>query len=689
MLGNNAHGGGFRTLTPMSDAEELRETLVAIQRENSILRTETAHSKLLLKTLNTLLDINTREDPFTRIFPALLSTFDAAHVIVLTQRSEEDEELECAASSHPALIGTRWPSNRTLSKVLGGRIITTIAGSSQNIWPEAVPYFFSSEQPLLYLPLAVREKRGLLMLLRDACQPGFDRTHVDLARKFSVLASHAFAARYANQAEAESHRLKQLTRQLRSSQEALAHRANHDQLTGLPNRTYIEELVNQALANRSKDDKLAIAFIDLDNFKRINDFYGHSVGDALLKAITGRIRKNIRKTDLLGRISGDEFVIALDPLERRAEMSALVSRIRQELQTPFEIEGFRIQCGGSVGVAFFPNHGHDYNTLRRNADTAMYEAKLSNKGGIAYFSKALGRRMVKQMHLEHRLRQALQQQEFKCALQAKVNIFTRSIMGFEALVRWVDKKGIVHVPGHFLKTANELGLLDSIAESMFDELMSNMPALDQAFGNNIKYSINLSASQASRTGFMRSFAQRIAASGRAHNFMLELTEESIITAGVFQTQILPMLRELGIGISIDDFGTGYSSLSTLADITADEIKIDRSFVSSIHERSRSQSILRAIESICSALDVAVIAEGIETEEENIYLQKNSGINIAQGYLFHRPAFIAEVIRELAPPYHEAMADAASCQLSGLSNRMVSSSELSSIARTSWLAPGSR
>lgn len=639
----------------MSDAEELRETLVAIQRENSMLRTENAHSKLLLKTLDTLLDINGQEDPFTRVFPTLLSTFDVSQAVVLIQRSSCDEDLECAASSLTSIIGMRWQLNRTLAKVLGGRIITTIPSSSQAIWPADATKFFSTEQPILYLPLGVREQRGLLMLLRTAEQPGFDRTHVDLARQFSVLASHAFAARHANQTEAESHRLKQLAKQLRSSQEALAHRANHDQLTGLPNRTYVEELVNRALASRKKEDKLAVAFIDLDNFKRINDFYGHSIGDALLKAVAHRIRKNIRHSDILGRISGDEFVIALDPLAKRAEMSALVDRIRKELQRPFKIEGFNIQCGGSVGVAFYPNHGNDYNTLRRNADIAMYQAKLSNKGGIAYFSKALGRRMVRQMHLEHRLRQALHQREFRCALQAKVNILTRSVVGFEALVRWVDKNGVVHVPSHFLASANELGLLDSIADSMLEELLAYLPELDAIFGADVKYSLNLSSSQASRPAFMRSFAHRIAASGRAHNFMLELTEESIVTAGVFQTQILPMLRELGIGISIDDFGTGYSSLSTLADITADELKIDRSFISSIHLRPRSQSILRAIESICSTLDISVVAEGIETEEENNYLKQMSIIRTAQGYLFHRPCFISEVIDQYAPQKSIAIA----------------------------------
>ncbi len=629
----------------MEGSEELRETLVSMRREIDLLRTEVKHANLLINALDAVLCTDATVDPFVGVFSALLPVFDCSSAIVLVEQDGSKDTLECASSSHDELTGTVWHINRTFRKVLSGRIITTLTSSDTGGWPSQFGVNLSKDRPALFLPLRVRNKLGLLMLLRDANCPGFDRSHVNLAWKFSLLASHALAATRATQTEAESNRFKQLANQLRASQKELTFRANHDQLTGLPNRSYIQEIVNELLAGNQAGEKRAIAFIDVDNFKQVNDFYGHTAGDALLKGIADRVRADIRKTDFIGRISGDEFVIILNHFEKRSEITALVNRVRENLSKPFEIDGFRIDISASIGVAFFPAHGRDYETLRRNADTAMYQAKTSAKGSVGYFNRSLGKKAAEKMSLEHRLRTALTKREFKCALQQKVDLRNASIVGFEVLVRWVDEQGIIHPPGKFLPLAGELGLLDDIARAMIDLLLQELPLLDATFGLDVTYSFNVSAAQAAKIAFMEKLIQRIAVSGRARSFTFELTEEAFIAAGAFQSKIFPLLREVGIGVSIDDFGTGYSSLSTLADITANELKVDRSLISSIHNRPRNQGILRAIESLSTSLGILLVAEGIESPEERDYLLNSSTIRLGQGYLFHKPQFITNLIAE--------------------------------------------
>lgn len=628
----------------MEGSEELREALVALRRENDLLRTETTHAKLLLTALEAVLSVDSRDDPFAGVFSALMTVFESCRAIVLIERDGSAGELECIAADSPALVGTVWGSSRLFEKALAGRVVATISDSDVSSWPDALERDFRIGTPALHMPLGVREKRGLLLLLRAPDQPGFDRAHVALAKKFSLLASHALAARQAHQSEAESHRLKRLTEQLRISQAALSHRANHDQLTGLPNRAHIQELVDNAIARCGKGKRMALAFIDLDDFKRVNDLHGHAAGDTLLKTIADRVCARIRDTDIFGRISGDEFVIVLDDIDRRQDISEMVSRMRGDLCEPLWIDSALIRPSASIGVAFYPAHGKDYETLRRHADIAMYEAKKASKGSIAFYRRELGRRTSERQRLEQRLLRALETGAFRCALQQKVDIRSRAVVGFEALMRWIDEDGEVHAPGYFLKLASEFGLVDEMTDLVVGDLLDHLKLLDARFGTNVRYSINVSPTQATHLPFIKKLVERLHSSGRPRSFILELTEETIAAIGPLQRQVLPLLREAGIGLSIDDFGTGYSSLATLADLTVDELKIDRSLISSIHSRPRSQSILRAIESMSLALGISMVAEGVETAEESLYLMAHTRLNIGQGYLFHRPELLADILR---------------------------------------------
>jgi cyclic di-GMP phosphodiesterase Gmr len=421
----------------------------------------------------------------------------------------------------------------------------------------------------------------------------------------------------------------------------LARRAYFDDLTGLPNRTLVEQHVEELFRKR-ESCRFALAFIDLDNFKHINDYYSHAIGDALLVRVAERISKCLRETDMLARISGDEFLLLVAPVEDEQQIRDIIEAVLGELKKPFHIEAFELFTSASLGVSVYPEHGATYEALRRNADNAMYRAKNGTKGEAIYFDVAMGQTVTARMELEQRLRLAIRDRKFCCAFQPKVDIHSQQVVGFETLVRWRDDDGEIQPPSSFIDLAIELGLIDPITRFVLDEAVRSIERLDEAFGGGTTISVNVAAKQAGDLDFMRSFVEALDASGYARRLMVEVTEDVFVAKSKFQKQVLPMLRELGVRISIDDFGTGYSSLSALADITADELKVDRSFITAIHQRPRSQSVLRAIESLGTSLGMTIVAEGVETFEELVYLQAATRIRQGQGYYFAKPFFLADM-----------------------------------------------
>ena len=417
--------------------------------------------------------------------------------------------------------------------------------------------------------------------------------------------------------------------------------AYYDELTDLPTRRVIEHRANKLL-QREPQERFALAFLDIDNFKHINDYYGHPIGDALLVEVAKRLGLDLRESDMLSRISGDEFLLLLDPVQNEYEVAEYIRFILQRLRAPYFIDGSEIFASTSIGVSLYPEHGRSYEQLRQNADIAMYRVKNDGKGAAAFFDAGMEREALARMKVEQSLRLAILEKRFCCAFQAKVDIRTQDIKGIEALVRLRDDEGVIQAPGTFINLAVELGLIDELTHLVLAEIVKSIDLINETFGPDTTISINVAAKQAGNPEFMRPFAQALEATGFPARFMIEVTEDAFVTKTHFQTEILPIFRELGVGISIDDFGIGYSSLSALADITADEIKIDRSFITDIHKRPRSQGILRAIESLSEALGMTVIAEGIETFEELAYLQAATKIRYAQGYYFSRPIFLEEL-----------------------------------------------
>src|SRR3954453_5135189 len=424
-------------------------------------------------------------------------------------------------------------------------------------------------------------------------------------------------------------------------QDELFRRAYFDELTGLPMRRGIERHVNDLLHD-DHTEPFALAFLDIDNFKHINDYYGHAIGDALLVEVARRLGLGLRQSDMLSRISGDEFLLLLNPVQSQQEGAHYIQFLLQRLRAPFFVDGSELFASASIGVSFHPEHGNSYETLRQNADIAMYRVKNEGKGAAVFFDVSMEREALARMGLEQSLRLAILDKRFCCAFQPKVDIRTREIKGIEALVRLRNDEGVLQAPGTFINLAVELGLIDELTHLVLAEIMKSIDLINDTFGAHTSISINVAAKQAGNPEFMQSFARALEATGCPRRFIIEVTEDAFVAKTHFQDEILPIFRRLGVGISIDDFGIGYSSLSALADITADEIKIDRSFITDIHQRPRSQGILKAIESLSEALGMTVIAEGIETFEELAYLQAATKIRYAQGFYFSKPIFLEEL-----------------------------------------------
>jgi c-di-GMP phosphodiesterase Gmr len=556
------------------------------------------------------------------------------------RRLVDDLQAEPKGAQHHDLLNEiieQLPIGLTVQDAEGRFIlVNSVAAANLAMRPEAL----IGSSPANFLPAeeAQQRRQWELGLMQSGEHSITEECHADADCERTWLTSHKPV--YLNDRTFLMSTSNDITDR-KGVEKELARRAYFDDLTGLPKRIVVEQRVAE-LVRQGESSRFALAFIDLDNFKHINDYYSHTIGDALLVKVAERINKCLRETDMLSRISGDEFLLLLAPLEDEQQIRRIVDSVLSELKKPFHIEAFELFSSASLGVSIYPDHGVSYEALRRNADNAMYRAKNGIKGGAVYFDSAMGQSITARMELEQRLRLAIRDRKFCCAFQPKVDIHSQDVVGFETLVRWRDDDGEIQPPSSFIDLAIELGLIDPITRFVLEEAVSSIERLDEAFGSETIVSINVAAKQAGDLDFMRSFVAALDECGYADRLMIELTEDAFVAKSQFQKQVLPMLRELGIRISIDDFGTGYSSLGALADITADELKVDRSFITAIHQRPRSQSVLRAIESLGNSLGMTIVAEGIETFEELAYLQAATRIRLGQGYYFAKPFFLADL-----------------------------------------------
>ena len=433
-----------------------------------------------------------------------------------------------------------------------------------------------------------------------------------------------------------------LTRLLRE-RTVLEHHALHDDLTGLPNRVlFLDRLSLAVLHAQHRNELLAVMFVDLDRFKTVNDSLGHAAGDDLLRATASRLRERVRDGDTVARVGGDEFCIVLPQLAHAGDATAVATKILESFTLPFAIEGRTLFVSPSLGVAIFPGHGVDAEELLRNADAAMYRAKEGGRNTVEVYTEELTVRARERLSLETNLHSAIEGGQLTLHYQPKVDVRTERIVGVEALVRWQHPQLGLVPPGTFIELAEETGLIVPLGEWVLETACRQVRAWDDAGLPSLTVAVNLSARQFRHQPVADMVAGVLRRTGlQARRLELELTESLALEETESVTAALDDLHRMGVQCSIDDFGTGYSALSYLTRFPIDTLKIDKGFVGHIDGDSNESAIVRGVIALAHSLNLDVVAEGVETTEQLLFLREN-GCDLMQGYLFSRPVPASEL-----------------------------------------------
>ncbi len=424
------------------------------------------------------------------------------------------------------------------------------------------------------------------------------------------------------------------------SEERITHLAHHDMLTDLPNRLLFSERLDQALARVHRGERLAVLYLDLDHFKRINDTLGHPIGDELLKAVADRLRSCVRGIDSLARLGGDEFAIVQTSLEQPSDAAALATRIRETIKTPYILDGHKVEVDVSIGIAIAPNDSIERDELLKNADMALYGGKTAGRGMYCFFEPEMNERMKARHELERDLRKALVGGEFELFYQPLVNVQDNEISAFEALLRWRHPERGMISPSEFISVAEEIGVIIPLGEWV----LRTACAEAATWPDDIKIAVNLSPAQLTSHNLVQLVISSLASSGLpARRLELEITELVLMQNTFATLDTLHQLRQLGVRIAMDDFGTGHSSLSYLLSFPFDKIKIDRCFIKGLPDENNCLAIVRAIAGLASSLDMTTTAEGVETESQ-LEMVKALGCTEMQGYIFSPPRPAGEISR---------------------------------------------
>lgn len=416
----------------------------------------------------------------------------------------------------------------------------------------------------------------------------------------------------------------------------LQHLANHDALTGLPNRLLFLDRLEQLISYSKREKRtVGVLFLDLDRFKEVNDTYGHTTGDILLKEVTKRLQESVREADTIARLGGDEFTILLDNISN-TNILLVVEKIIEKMQDTFIFDKIELNMTFSIGVSSYPQDGETSDVLLRNADTAMYKAKDIGRNAFQFYDSKMTELAFKRVELEHDIRKAIKEHEFEPYFQPKIDLQSGKVIGVEALIRWNHPiKGVIF-PDEFIPFAQEIGLILSIDTYM---MIASMKIVAQWHAQGLEcgvLSLNVSKKQLSMYSFIEDVKYKLENIGlSAENLELEILESQIMHNPQKVITILEELKEFGVKVSIDDFGTGYSSLTYLKKLPLDKIKIDRSFIMDIPDDKDDVQIVKTIIDLSKNLGLEVIAEGVETQAQADFLIENGCYN-AQGYLYSKP-----------------------------------------------------
>ncbi|WP_158598019.1 EAL domain-containing protein [Noviherbaspirillum saxi] len=428
----------------------------------------------------------------------------------------------------------------------------------------------------------------------------------------------------------------------------LERQASFDPLTELVNRNVLMDRIRHGIATAERNaDCMTIGFLDLDNFKFINDSLGHTIGDELLKSVAHRLVDCLRETDTIARYGGDEFAFVLFGRKDESAINVLMNRILKSIDKPFEIQGHKFFVSCSIGLSFYPKDGTDVDTLLKNADAAMYRAKEQGKNNFQMYKPSMNVRVKQRLSLESKLRQALSADQFILHYQPKVSLKSGQVVGVEALLRWKSEQGKLVEPSTFIPLAEETGLIVPIGEWVLHTACVHSRELLLAGLPSLRVAVNISARQFRPKTLMHLIGKALSASGLDPGSLeLELTESLVMQNPEDAIRVLRELKAMGLRLAIDDFGTGYSSLSYLQRFPVDHLKIDQSFVRDIGADPNDAIIARAVISLGHSLGMSVIAEGVSNSQQLSFLREN-GCDEMQGYLFSHPVPIEELRTLLA------------------------------------------
>ena len=431
--------------------------------------------------------------------------------------------------------------------------------------------------------------------------------------------------------------LKQQIRTLNASEKDLKFLAQHDSLTRLPNRVLGSELIEKSIAqSKRRNTKVALFFIDLDNFKDINDSLGHSAGDAFLKEVSLRLLSAVRVFDIVCRQGGDEFLIGLTDMDDNDDISLVANNVLAQMRSPFHLRGTQIIGSCSIGISVYPKDGHTVDTLLRHADMAMYHAKEAGRNAFRFFDEDLNVSLQENLHLVSSMRAAIAQNEFVLHYQPVIDLASGALVGAEALVRWQNPTLGLVAPALFIHTAEKSGLIVELGQWVIEEACRQMRAWNDAGAPPLTMAVNMSPVQFRRGGVEAVVEHALRNSGLPpHCLELEVTESTLVQDTEKFIQSLERIKELGVRIAIDDFGTGYSNLSYLQRFAVNKLKIDQTFVKRLLNGPQDTAIVNAIIQMAKSLGLTTNAEGVEDHATRAQLAM-MGCDLAQGYLFSKP-----------------------------------------------------
>jgi diguanylate cyclase (GGDEF)-like protein len=437
--------------------------------------------------------------------------------------------------------------------------------------------------------------------------------------------------------------------ELHRKKESLFRQANYDLLTGLPNRMYFYEQLEQSIGRADRSgENFALFFIDLDQFKEVNDTFGHGYGDKLLQNVASKLTNILRKNDILSRLGGDEFTVIANDLEEHYSASVLAQKILDILALPITVDGEELFISCSIGISLFPQDSTSASKLLKYADIAMYRSKNNGRNRYNFYTKEMTNEVIARVKMQSKLRKALENREFILYYQAQYNMQTQKIVGVESLVRWREKGGKIKLPDTFIPFAEELGMVVAINRQVMHMAMRQAKEWSDKklyFG---RISINISIEQIEDEDFVSFVSTLLKESEcKAEWITLELTESHVMSNAQISSKVLTQLSDLGIEIAVDDFGTGHSSLSYLKYLPLNKLKIDRSFIKDIPQDKDSIAIVDAIIAISKSLKLGIIAEGVETKEQKEFLLSR-GCYRVQGFLYSHPIPAYKMTRKLLP-----------------------------------------